>query len=248
MRILGIIPARFASTRFPGKPLALIGGKTMIERVYEQASKAGSLVGVIVATDDERICSAVKAFGGRVVMTDPNHPSGTDRCAEALASFEIDADAVINIQGDEPFISPHQIDLVAEVLKEGQFSIATLVKAIREEHELFNPNVPKVVYDLDGSALYFSRQAIPHLRGIPESRWLETHRFFKHIGIYGYTAEVLPQLTMLNQGILERAESLEQLRWLEHGYRIGTRITDFETVSVDVPADIERAEAVLNGH
>lgn len=248
MRILGIIPARFGSTRFPGKPLARIAGKPMIQRVYEQALQALSLVGVVVATDDERIYEAVSAFGGLAVMTDPNHPSGTDRCAEALLSSGIDADAVINIQGDEPFISPHQIDLVAEVLKQGQFSIATLVKVIQEESELFNPNIPKVVLDVDGAALYFSRQSIPHLRGIPEGRWLESHRFFKHIGIYGYTAEVLPRLTVLKQGVLEKAESLEQLRWMEHGYRIGTRVSDFETVSVDVPADIERAEALLNGH
>lgn len=248
MRILGIIPARFASTRFPGKPLAPIAGKTMIQRVYEQASQSASLVDVIVATDDERIYDAVSAFGGRAVMTDPVHPSGTDRCAEALHASGIISDAVINIQGDEPFISPHQIDLVADVLKQGQFSIATLVKVIQDETELFSPNIPKVVLDFDGSALYFSRQAIPHLRGVPESQWLGSHRFFKHIGIYGYTAEVLPQLTKLEQGILEKAESLEQLRWLEHGLRIGTRVTDLETVSVDVPADIERAEALLKAY
>jgi 3-deoxy-manno-octulosonate cytidylyltransferase (CMP-KDO synthetase) len=243
MRILGIIPARYDSTRFPGKPLAKIDGKSMIHRVYEQATQAKRLSFVIVATDDERIFKEVQSFGGKVLMTDRNHVSGTDRCAEALSVYEAQADAVINIQGDEPFIAPEQIDLVAGILEEGVFPIATLVKEICDLDELNNPNLPKVVLGSDGSALYFSRQPIPYVRNTHPDNWLTTHTFYKHIGIYGYTTEVLPKLTALGPGLLEQAENLEQLRWLENGYRIGARVTTLETISVDTPSDLERAEA-----
>ncbi len=242
MRILGVIPARYASSRYPGKPLALIAGKSMIHRVYEQAKKAGSLHQVLVATDDARIADCVRGFGGEVVMTRSDHPSGTDRCAEALQLSGAPFDAVINIQGDEPFIHPGQIDLVAEALAEDGVQLATLIKRITKHEELFNVNTPKVVLSAGGDALYFSRQAIPYLKGHPDSDWTRLHPYFKHIGIYGYDATVLPLLTRLNQGLLEAAESLEQLRWLENGFRIRTKVTEFETIAVDTPADLLIAE------
>ncbi len=242
MRILGVIPARYGSSRYPGKPLALIAGKSMIHRVYERALLAGSLHRVIVATDDERIADAVSLFKGEVCMTRPDHPSGTDRCAEVLQCCGEPFDAVINIQGDEPFIHPGQIDLVAEALKDEGTQIATLVKNIHSHDELFNSNIPKVVVSLQGDALYFSRQVIPHLKGIAQEEWHVHHPYLKHIGIYGYTSEVLPLLTRLSQSSLESAESLEQLRWLESGFRIRTRRTDYETIAVDTPGDLEKAE------
>jgi 3-deoxy-manno-octulosonate cytidylyltransferase (CMP-KDO synthetase) len=243
MSILGIIPARFASTRFPGKPLAMIGGKTMIERVYQQASLCNALQKVIVATDDLQIAEHVESFGGNVVMTNADHVSGTDRCAEALRKTEGRWTAVINIQGDEPFIQPEQIALVADCFLQPENQIATLVKVIRQQDELENPNTPKVVLGKDGHALYFSRQTIPHIKGLPPGEWLQAHTFYKHIGIYGYRADILPELTMLPVGVLEKAESLEQLRWLEAGYRIITRITEAETMAVDTPEDLQRIHA-----
>ena len=242
MRILGVIPARYASTRYPGKPLALIAGKSMIHRVYDQAKLAGSLTRVVVATDDLRISDAVISFGGEVVMTRADHPSGTDRCAEALKTCGEKFDAVVNIQGDEPFIHPGQIDLVAGILREPGVQIATLVKRIQSHEELFNVNSPKVVISNNGDALYFSRQVLPYLKGVPENEWLLKQHYFKHIGIYGYAADVLPLLTELKQGQLEKAESLEQLRWLENGFKIRTGVTEFETIAVDSPSDLERAE------
>lgn len=247
MRILGVIPARFASTRFPGKPLALIAGKPMIQRVYEQALASPSLNKVIVATDDIRIHDAVTLFGGEVIMTDSAHPSGTDRCAETLLKCGSSFDAVINIQGDEPFIHPGQIDLLAEALHEKDVQIATLVKIIKNHEELFQFNVPKVVLAANGDALYFSRQAIPYLKGHANHLWPEHHTYYKHIGIYGYKADVLESLTRLKQGRLEIAESLEQLRWLEQGFHIRTRITENETIAVDTPEDLEKAALFAAG-
>jgi 3-deoxy-manno-octulosonate cytidylyltransferase (CMP-KDO synthetase) len=240
MKIIGIIPARFASTRFPGKPLADIGGRSMIERVYRQASQSQKLNKVLVATDDALIAGHVECFGGNVIMTREDHVTGTDRCAEAMQKEGGSWDAVINIQGDEPFIQPDQINLVCECFENAETQIATLVKIIRTEDELRNPNTPKVLLDKEQYAVYFSRQVIPFVKGIPESDWLQAHTFYKHIGIYGYRGEVLSELTGLPQGNLEKAESLEQLRWLEHGFRIMTRLTEQETMAVDTPEDLKR--------
>jgi 3-deoxy-manno-octulosonate cytidylyltransferase (CMP-KDO synthetase) len=236
--ILGIIPARYASTRFPGKPLVMIDGKPMIQCVYEQALKS-ELDAVVVATDDIRIADAVRSFGGNVVMTSENHPSGTDRCAEALENFKGDWKAVVNIQGDEPYIQPSQINAIASLLKSGA-PIATLVKKIDSVEELTNINSPKVVISSNGNALYFSRQPIPFQKGVAINDWLNHGTYYKHIGIYGYQAEVLPKLTQLKQGVLEMAESLEQLRWLENGYSIMTAETTENTVAIDTPEDLSR--------
>lgn len=244
-KVLGVIPSRYASTRFPGKPLAMIGGKAMIERVYMQAKKSVSLTKVVVATDDQRIADAVSAFGGEYVMTRKDHPSGTDRCAEALMLAGGSFDAVVNIQGDEPFIHPGQIDLLCGALQEEGVEIATLIKPVIYHHELVNPNSPKVVVACNGDAMYFSRQPIPFYKGADFHEWHQQHTYYKHIGIYGYRADVLPRLTRLSQGKLEKAESLEQLRWLEHGFRIRTRITEIETIAVDTPDDLQAAEDYL---
>jgi 3-deoxy-manno-octulosonate cytidylyltransferase (CMP-KDO synthetase) len=246
MKILGVIPARYASTRFPGKPLAIIGGKTMIQRVYEQSVKASKVDAVVVATDDERIANEVDRFGGKYVMTKHDHASGTDRCAEALSLTPGDWDAVINIQGDEPFIAPDQIDLLASCFEDSSTQLATLVKPIGNIEELFNENIPKVTIANNGNALYFSRQVIPFLKNVVKADWLKHHVYFKHIGIYGYRADVLYQLTKLKQSKLEIAESLEQLRWLENGYHIYTKITEFETIAIDTPEDLQRAQLALN--
>lgn len=245
MNIVGIIPARFASTRFPGKPLIDIAGKTMIQRVYEQAKKANSLSEVVVATDDERIAQHVQSFGGNVVMTSENHQSGTDRCFEAIEKFEINADVVINIQGDEPFIQPEQIDLVASCFSLKETELATLVKKISTNEELFNPNTPKVLLNSNKEAIYFSRQTIPHIRGKEQNDWLKQHTFYKHIGIYGYRTDVLATITQLKQSNLELAEALEQLRWLENGYKIKVEITDFESVAIDTPDDLQKLTIFL---
>lgn len=245
MNIVGIIPARFASTRFPGKPLIDIAGKTMIQRVYEQAKKANSLSEVVVATDDERIAQHVQSFGGNVVMTSENHQSGTDRCFEAIEKFEINADAVINIQGDEPFIQPEQINLVASCFSLKETELATLVKKISTNEELFNPNTPKVLLNSNKEAIYFSRQTIPYIRGKEQNDWLKQHTFYKHIGIYGYRTDVLATITQLKQSSLELAEALEQLRWLENGYKIKVEITDFESVAIDSPDDLQKLTIFL---
>src|SRR6478672_1406499 len=234
MRILGIIPARFASTRFPGKPLTDIGGKTMIQRVYEQASKA-NLQKVLVAIDDARILEHVRSFGGNAVMTSESHESGTDRCFEAYQQNNEDFDFVINIQGDEPFIHPEQIDLLADLLQDTSVQLATLIKKIHTTEELHNPNLPKVVTDIHGQALLFSRQTIPFLRSVPPADWITRHTFYKHIGIYGYRTDILEQITQLPIGILEKCESLEQLRWLENGFKIMTAITELENLGIDTP-------------
>lgn len=245
MKIIGIIPARFASTRFPGKPLVDIGGKSMIQRVYEQAKKAKSLSDVVVATDDERIETHVKSFGGNVVITKSLHQSGTDRCYEAIIKYAATADIVINIQGDEPFIAPEQIDLVASCFNESTTNIATLVKKITIQEELTNNNTPKVVLNKNKEAIYFSRQTIPYIRGKALTEWLTEHVFYKHIGIYAYRVSVLKELTSLAISSLEKAEALEQLRWIENGYKIKVEITDFESIAVDTPEDLKKLNVFL---
>ncbi len=242
LRYLGIIPARFASSRFPGKPLAEIHGKPMIRRVYEQASRA--LETVYVATDDERIFNAVKEFGGKVVMTSALHKSGTDRCAEAavLAEREQSAhyDVVLNVQGDEPFIEPVQLELLKSCFSDRNTQIATLVKKVTSNDELFDPNRPKVLVSCRQEALYFSRSTIPYIRNAERDSWLSAHEFFIHIGLYGFRRDVLPEITALPQSSLELAESLEQLRWIENGYRIAVRLTPYESFGVDTPEDLQK--------
>ncbi len=245
MKILGIIPARYASSRFPGKPLVDIGGKSMIQRVYEQAKKCYDLTDVVVATDDERIFEHVKAFGGMAVMTGDQHQSGTDRCAEvALAHPEFDV--VINIQGDEPYIDPIQISTLAGCFISPEVQLATLVKRVKTVEELHNANTPKVIVNTLSEAAYFSRSAIPHIRGEQPENWLEFYPFFKHIGIYGYRADVLQQITKLPISPLEKAESLEQLRWIENGYRIKVAETELETYAVDTPEDLDKLAPLLD--
>ncbi len=236
MKTLGIIPARYASSRFPGKPLVKIGNKTMIRRVYEQAQKSSLLSAVIVATDNERIFDHVRDFGGNVMMTDSRHQSGTDRCAE-IAKAIGEYDLAINIQGDEPFIDPTQIDAVIELLEQGA-PIATLAKKITKKEELFSPNVVKVVFEANGKALNFSRTPIPNLKEVPQNQWLKKADFYKHIGLYGFQNATLQEVTALPQSAREKAESLEQLRWLENGYAIFVRTTDKETISIDTPDDL----------
>ncbi|MBE6186177.1 MAG: 3-deoxy-manno-octulosonate cytidylyltransferase [Rikenellaceae bacterium] len=246
MKFIVIIPARYASTRFPGKPLALLGGKPMIQRVYEQV--AGVVEDVVVATDDERIYNAVEAFGGRVVMTSANHKSGTDRCWEAYQKQGEEFDVVINVQGDEPFIAHSQLKAIMACFEDEATDIATLVKPFTEEDGLAaleNPNSPKVVLDKQSRAIYFSRSVIPYLRGVEREQWLKTQTYYKHIGMYAFRADVLREVTSLAQSPLELAESLEQLRWLENGYKIGVGISNVETVGIDTPEDLQRAEAFL---
>lgn len=237
MHILGIIPARYASSRFPGKPLVDIGGKTMIQRVYEQAKKCEHLTEVIVATDDERIYNHVVDFGGIAMMTGANHQSGTDRCAEVAAAYP-QYQVVINIQGDEPYIDPEQISKLATCFNSADVQIATLVKRVKDVQELHNPNTPKVIVTKLNEAAYFSRSAIPHIRGEEGQNWLEFYPYFKHIGIYGYRSDVLQEITRLPVSSLEKAEALEQLRWIENGYRIKVAETEFETWAVDTPEDL----------
>ena len=248
MRFLGIIPARYASTRFPGKPLVDILGKPMIQRVYEQVS--GQLDDVIVATDDERIYKAVEKFGGKVTMTSSNHTSGTDRCFEAYSNKNEDFDVIINIQGDEPFIKASQIQLLKDCFYDSETDIATLVKVFSPEDDfdtLFNPNSPKVVLNKKMQAIYFSRSVIPYIRGKHHSEWLKSAVFYKHIGIYAYRSDVLKEITSLPQSDLEKAESLEQLRWLENGYTIKAGITTEETIGIDTPEDLEKALKRITG-
>ena len=244
MQVLGIIPARYASTRFPGKPLVDIGGKTMIQRVYEQAAKAKLLTKVIVATDDERIVQQVLSFNGNVAMTSMEHQSGTDRCAELANRFQYIA-AVVNIQGDEPFIDPAQIDLLIMRLMEEEVEIATLVKKMESLEDLMNPNTAKVVLNKKKEALYFSRSPIPFLRGVAPKKWLQQATFYQHIGIYGYKKATLLAIAKLPKGQLEQLESLEQLRWLEHQYTISVALTDTTTLGIDTPEDLIKAKAFL---
>ena len=237
--ILGVIPARYASTRFPGKPLIDIQGKSMVQRVYEQAKKCDSLHEVIVATDDERIFAHVNGFGGLAMMTSDKHQSGTDRCAEVAAKYP-EYDVVINIQGDEPFIEPEQIARVAGCFTEPGVQLATLIKKINTTEELYNFSSPKVIINKQSEAIYFSRAAIPHVRGEEPQRWLYHNTYYKHIGIYGYNRAVLQQITLLPLSSLEKAESLEQLRWIENGYRIKVAETELETYAIDTPQDLEK--------
>lgn len=245
MQILGIIPARYASTRFPGKPLADIAGKSMIRRVYEQAKKCPLLNEVIVATDDERIFGHVTGFGGKAVMTSPDHQSGTDRCAEVALSYP-DYNVVINIQGDEPYIDPEQIGKVAACFNDISTQIATLVKKVQTNDELNNPNSPKVILNRNLEAIYFSRSPLPHIRGQEPQNWLQHFTYYKHIGIYGYRSDILQQITKLPVSPLEKAESLEQLRWIENGYRIKVAETEIETYAVDTPEDLKKLSELLS--
>ncbi len=247
MRIIGIIPARYASTRFPGKPLVKLGGQYIIERVYRQVE--GTLDRVVVATDDERIAEAVRSFGGEVVMTSSAHRSGTDRVMEAYTKVGESYDVVVNIQGDEPFIQPSQIRSLCACFEDESVDIATLVKPFAPNDgwdKLQNPNSPKVVVDKQMHALYFSRSVIPYLRGEEErEKWLTMHTYYKHIGLYAYRTEALRQITAMPQSPLELAESLEQLRWLENGLTIKVATTDTETIGIDTPEDLKLAEEYL---
>ena len=244
----GIIPARYASSRFPGKPLVTIGDKPMIQRVYEQASK--SLDIVYIATDDQRIFDAVSDFGGRAVMTSAEHQSGTDRCAEAFNILTkergIEADVVVNIQGDEPFIRPEQVDLLVSCFADKSVEIATLVRKVEPGEDITNPNHPKVILDLLGNAIYFSRNIIPFIRDAEMSEWTLLHPYYKHIGLYAYKTEILNRITLLPRSSLEKTESLEQNRWLENGYRIRTAKTEWESICIDTPGDLDKARKFFN--
>ncbi|MBR2097411.1 MAG: 3-deoxy-manno-octulosonate cytidylyltransferase [Prevotella sp.] len=251
MKFIAVIPARYASTRFPGKPLAVLGGKTVIQRVYEQAVSV--LPEAYVATDDKRIFKCVEDFGGRAVMTRADHKSGTDRIEEAVEKIEEqgarsekkDDLVVINIQGDEPFIQPSQIETLMHLFDDPETQIGTLGKRFDTIEAVRNPNSPKIVTDRRGFALYFSRSVIPFIRGVEADEWMPHYPFLKHLGVYAYRREVLAEVTRLPQSALEKAESLEQLRWLENGYRIRVGLTDMETVGIDTPEDLARAEAFL---
>ncbi|MCC2546395.1 3-deoxy-manno-octulosonate cytidylyltransferase [Hymenobacter sp. BT175] len=238
---IGIIPARYASTRLPGKPLVDLGGKSMIQRVVEQARQA-NLSRVVVATDDARILDHVLGFGGEAVLTSPDHPSGTDRVFDAYQQLGVPVDCIINIQGDEPFIHPTQINALVELFaNESRPQLATLVKPVVSAEELHSPHMPKVVLDRQGYALYFSRHPLPYQRQHPPEAWLDHHRYLRHIGLYAYRPDILAEITRLPPSSLELAESLEQLRWLEHGYRILTAETELATLGIDTPEDVERA-------
>ena len=243
MKFIAIIPARYASTRFPGKPLAMLGGKTVIQRVYEQVSSV--LDEVYVATDNERIFSCVESFGGKAVMTRSDHKSGTDRIQEAVEKIGTQADVIINVQGDEPFIQPSQVETLMRLFDEPSTQIGTLGKRFDSLEAIQNPNSPKIVIDIRGFALYFSRSVIPYIRGVETEDWFGKYPFLKHLGIYAYRREVLAEVTKLPQSSLEKTESLEQLRWLENGYRIRVGLTDVETVGIDTPEDLQRAEEFL---
>ena len=244
MKILGIIPARYESTRFPGKVLADIQGKSMVQRVYEQAVKSKYLAKVVIATEDDKVIEHVKQFDGEVMLTKADHASGTDRCYEALQLQGEDYDYVVNIQGDEPFINPGQIDELA-VLLDGTVELATLIKKITTTDELFNLGEVKTVFNKEMEALYFSRQPIPYYRHAAELDWLQEQDYYKHIGIYAYRADILEQISHLPVSNLEKAESLEQLRWLENGYKIKLAFTDFESICIDTKEDLEKVLATL---
>ncbi len=243
MKFMAIIPARYASTRFPGKPLAVLGGKTVIQRVYEQVCSV--LSDVYVATDDQRIYDCVEGFGGKAVMTREDHKSGTDRIEEAVEKIGTDADVIINVQGDEPFIQPSQVETLMQLFDASETQIGTLGKLFESMEAVENPNSPKIVTDNRGFALYFSRSVIPYIRGKERNDWFGQYPFLKHLGIYAYRREVLAEVTRLPQSSLEKAESLEQLRWLQNGYRIRVGLTDVETIGIDTPEDLQRAEQFL---
>jgi 3-deoxy-manno-octulosonate cytidylyltransferase (CMP-KDO synthetase) len=241
MNIIGIVPARFASTRFPGKPLVDIDGKSMIQRVYEQCAKSSRLSSTLIATDDERILSHVKEFGGEAVLTSPQHQSGTDRCAEVMEKLGPEKwDAVINIQGDEPYIHPEQIDLLCSTFDDPETRLSTLVKKITSTDELFNHNNVKVILNKRKEAIYFSRSPVPYNRNFPEQEWLKYSTYYKHIGIYGYRTSSLFEVSRLAKTNLEITESLEQLRWIENGYVIRAEITSLESIAIDTPEDLLR--------
>ena len=243
MNFIGIIPARYSSSRFPGKPLAILGGKPVIEHVYRQVSSV--MEDVFVATDDQRIYDAVEAFGGKAIMTRSDHKSGTDRICEALEKVGGSFDVVINIQGDEPFIQKSQLETVMQCFDDPRTQIATLGKPFESMEAVENPNSPKIVLDNDGYALYFSRSVIPFVRGKEHEEWLSHFPYLKHIGLYAYRTEVLREISKLPQSTLELAESLEQLRWLQNGYKIKVGLTDVETIGIDTPEDLQRAEEKL---
>lgn len=245
---MAIIPARYASTRFPGKPLALLGGKPVIQWVWENVSAMPELACAVVATDDERIAEAVEDFGGRAVMTASTHRSGTDRCGEVVRKLREEGqafDVAINVQGDEPFVRQEQLRSLVDCFADGEVQIATLKTAIHSTAELMSPNNVKVVCDLHGRALYFSRQPLPHLRGVEPEQWTERHPYFKHVGIYAFRTETLEALVRLQQSPLELCESLEQLRWLENGYEIQVKETAVANIGIDTPADMALAEQYL---
>lgn len=242
MKFIGIIPSRYESTRFPGKPLVDINGKTMIQRVYEQSAKV--IDTIVVATDNTKIENEVKRFGGNVVMTSKNHKSGTDRCAEAIDKFRKQRnetfDVIINIQGDEPFINTEQIEKIISCFDDETTQIATLIKPIDNIDDVFNPNKPKVLINKNNQAIYFSRSPIPFVRNYDKNLWLDKHKFYNHVGLYAYRYDVLKEITKLEQSSLEIAESLEQLRWIENAYTIKVKITQSESMSIDTPEDLER--------
>lgn len=244
MKILGIIPARYESSRFPGKPLIDIAGISMIRRVYEQTLKSTSLSKVVVATDDKRIYDHVKSFGAEAMMTSDKHLSGTDRCGEIALNYP-EFDILVNIQGDEPLIDPLQIDLLCTCFNKADTSIATLVKKVVSEDELFNENTPKVIISKQLEAVYFSRSTIPFLRGIKHENWLSSHTFYKHIGIYAFRNRTLSEIIQLPVSKLERAESLEQLRWIENGYKIQVAITELESQAIDTPEDLQKILTII---
>ncbi|HMO63173.1 MAG TPA: 3-deoxy-manno-octulosonate cytidylyltransferase [Ferruginibacter sp.] len=237
--IAGIIPARYGSSRFPGKPLADIAGKSMIQRVYEQAAKSKSLQHIVVATDDERIAGHVQAFGGNVVITAAHHASGTDRCMEALQKLPGQFNYVINIQGDEPFIQPGQIDELAAALQDGQTELATQMIAVESEAVLFDEGEVKIVLNEAGEALYFSRMVIPYIKGVEKKDWHRHHRYYRHVGMYAYRTDILEKISRLPVSALEQAESLEQLRWLQNGFTIKCVLTQYDSYCIDSPADLE---------
>lgn len=246
MKILGVIPARYASTRFPAKPLIDIAGKSMIQRVYEQVQKAKLVDRIVVATDHNDIVAEVERFGGEAVMTSPDHPSGTDRCHEALTKMDEPFDYVLNIQGDEPFISPQQIDDMAAVL-DGKVELGTMAIYIQREEDLFNPSEVKIVMNTNHEALYFSRQVIPYLHEVPQDQWFAKQKFIKHVGFYAYRSDILKKITEIPPSPLEKTESLEQLRWMEHGFNIKIVFTEEDTLGVDTPEDLQKAiELVQN--
>lgn len=247
MRVLGIIPARMGSSRFPGKPLAKIGGQAMIARVVGQVLKAKTVSKIVVATDSKEIAAAVQDFSVEVVFTSENCPSGTDRCIEAFSKLGEEADYIVNIQGDEPFIAPQQIDDLVEFMHLHKAEIGTLCKRIESEQALWDPSVVKLVKAPSGKALYFSRQTIPYLRDLPSQKWLEAGRHFRHVGMYGFHTSVLSKLANLPQSKLELAEQLEQLRWLEAGFQIYVAETEFDTIGIDTPEDLKQAERYLSG-
>lgn len=245
MSILGIIPARYASTRFPGKPLVQINGKSMIQRVYEQSAKANLLSKIIVATDDNRIAEHVKSFGAEVVITKSEHPSGTDRCFEAYQLNGEKYDYVLNVQGDEPFLDPKQINSLAEVC-DGVVEIATQMIKCTNKDVLFDKGEVKIILNSNKEALYFSRNVIPFIKGIDEKEWHNHFNYYRHVGMYVYRTDILEKITKLKPSGLELAESLEQLRWLENGYKIKCVETDFDSHCVDTPEDIEKVIRLMN--